>query len=391
MPVLSRLTVGWLALVGGAASLTAAAIWSERPAISLRVASAPETLAPPIIPPVTRSVFDAERIAAPDLREGDGEISAGDGGAIVPDLFDLAPSDGAYGDDYSALEGEVTITIDGAPARAPGEALREEPEAFAPPVAIRGPDPALLVETPFGKRPRIGADGRRAADVYARPFTPAGAGPKAALIMGGLGLNAALTARAIETLPAEVTLAFAPYAKDLDKWTARARAAGHEIMVEIPMETGGPNGASEATIGPAGLATRHAAAANLQRLDWLLSRFGAYCAATNYLGVKFSSDRSAMAPVMARLADAGVAYVDDTGLAPGANGLARIIAADSALDAARTLDEGFGALTRDAVSHGAAIGKTYATQAGIDAAQRWARDLAEREVALAPASALLSR
>ena len=63
-----------------------------------------------------------------------------------------------------------------------------------------------------------------------------------ALIVGGLGLNAVTTRAAIERLPPEVTLSFVPYADNLQSWIDQARAQGHEVMLEMPMEpTGYPD------------------------------------------------------------------------------------------------------------------------------------------------------
>ena len=83
--------------------------------------------------------------------------------------------------------------------------------------------------------PIIAADGRTAADAYARPFTPNGR-PKVSVVIGGLGLNAQTTRAAIETLPGEITLSFAPYAEGLQGWIDLARAHGHEVLLETPME-----------------------------------------------------------------------------------------------------------------------------------------------------------
>lgn len=137
------------------------------------------------------------------------------------------------------------------------------------------------------------------------------------LVVGGLGLNPEITARAIEELPPYITLAFAPYAKDLERWTKEARAAGHEIMVELPME--GHAGGVE-TLGPAALLTSRTEEENLQRLDWLLSRFGGYIGATNYMGGKFSASRSDLSSVLARLEALGLSYIDDTGAAANVAG-----------------------------------------------------------------------
>ena len=43
-------------------------------------------------------------------------------------------------------------------------------------------------------------------------------GGEGQLIIGGLGLNAKATRQAIESLPAEVTLSFVPYADGLQGW-----------------------------------------------------------------------------------------------------------------------------------------------------------------------------
>ena len=61
---------------------------------------------------------------------------------------------------------------------------------------------------------------------------------------------------------------------------------------------------------------------NLQRLDWLLSRFGGYFAATNYMGSKFSANEAALTPVLRKLREAGVGYIDDTGAASRAGAAA---------------------------------------------------------------------
>src|ERR1700761_8082059 len=83
--------------------------------------------------------------------------------------------------------------------------------------------------------PIIAADGRASWKAYARPFADDGR-PKIALVIGGLGLNPDQTKAAIEQLPPEVTLSFSPYAENLQAQIDHARAAGHEVMVEIPME-----------------------------------------------------------------------------------------------------------------------------------------------------------
>ena len=85
-----------------------------------------------------------------------------------------------------------------------------------------------------------GVDGARPSKVYSRPASPSrreAYSPRIALVIGGMGLAAQSTETAISTLPGEVTLGFAPYGSDLARQTALAREAGHEVVLQIPMET----------------------------------------------------------------------------------------------------------------------------------------------------------
>ena len=187
------------------------------------------------------------------------------------------------------------------------------------------PDKRLVERSHFGLLPRVGADGARPADVYARPVVePAelkGA-PRVAIMVGGLGIDEEGTIAAIDKLPAAVSLAFAPYGADLDRDAARAREAGHEILLQAPME---PFGSASAGPGPHTLTTAASEAENLESLHWLMSRFTGYIGVTNYLGGKLSADTHAFSPVLAEIATRGLDYLDD-GSSP--RSLAREIAAN---------------------------------------------------------------
>ena len=71
------------------------------------------------------------------------------------------------------------------------------------------PDKALIEQSETGPLPMRAADGRRPVDVYARPWSGA-RGARVAIVIGGLAVSQTGTQEAIEKLPAEVTLAFAP-------------------------------------------------------------------------------------------------------------------------------------------------------------------------------------
>lgn len=404
-PILGRLAWAWLAFA--AASAVAAGLvlfigdrWPGR--IALPVEGEAEQFAPPLArgdgaeAPASagRQAADITLAGGPRLR--DGAISPPEDVFATP--YEYAPF-GERDDAHELLEpaeeplGEVVITVDGRNVDEPNEAPKLAQHA---PAAIRipDPDPALLQDTLYGKAPRIGPGGLAAYRAYARPFDPGDDRPRIAIVVGGLGLNKTFTERAIEQLPPEATLAFAPYADDLEIWAAKARRAGHEIAIELPMEG---YGGDPSALGSAALLTTRTTKQNLQRLDWILSRFGAYFAATNYQGGKFSADTEAMAPVLERLRDMGVAYIDDTGAARRTARkiggqwtiVNRVIAAAGAGDSRGMLREDLEALERIARRDGEALGKTYAYEANLEEIESWAKDIEARGLTLAPASAVL--
>ena len=70
-----------------------------------------------------------------------------------------------------------------------------------------------------------------------------------------------------------VTFALAPYGADLEKLAERARANGHEVLLQVPME---PFDYPDNDPGPQTLLTSLTAEQNIDRLHWLMSRFQGY-------------------------------------------------------------------------------------------------------------------
>jgi len=104
------------------------------------------------------------------------------------------------------------------------------------------------------------------------------------IIIGGLGINASLTEDAITLLPADVTLSFAAQSSGLQGWLNKAREDGHEVMIEIPMESDAFNPSDPSANRT--LRTNNISA-NKRHLDWLLSRAQGYFGVINYNGDKF--------------------------------------------------------------------------------------------------------
>ncbi len=249
------------------------------------------------------------------------------------------------------------------------------------------PIAGLSAPGPGGPLPVIAKDGRTPFQGYARPFHDNGK-PKVALVVGGLGLNASATRAAIERLPPEVTLSFVPYADGLQAWIDLARADGHEVLLEIPME---PLDYPNNDPGPSTLMANAPRDETTRRLDWLLSRATGYFGVTNYLGGKFVTVDSAMGVFTGALKSRGLGFLDDGSAAHrGMGGLPRA-SADAVVDeqlAADSIDRQLLGLESAALQHGQALGAGFAYPVTINEVIHWAQGLASRGYQLAPASAI---
>ncbi|MBU6405935.1 MAG: divergent polysaccharide deacetylase family protein [Alphaproteobacteria bacterium] len=247
----------------------------------------------------------------------------------------------------------------------------------------------------LGPIPIIASDGRTAANAYARPFTPQSERPMIAIIVGGLGFNRRATQQAIEDLPQDVTLSFVPYASGLQDWIDTARADGHEVLLEVPMEPFDPEADDT---GPQTLQVGISPAENIERLENILSRAAGYFGVTNYQGGRFAANAQAAGPVAQALRRRGLALITTgigqrTALSSEARRAALpMTAADRVIDSQReaeAIDEQLLTLEALALQNGAAIGAGFAYPVTIDQVGRWSAELSARGYQLAPASAVL--
>ena len=274
--------------------------------------------------------------------------------------------------------GQVIITM-------PGGTTTQVLEAGQP--LTQAPIAGLTAPGPGGLLPVIATDGRNSAQVYARPFVSNGR-PRVALVIGGLGLNAQTTRRAIEALPPEITLSFVPYADGLQGWIDMARAAGHEVLLEAPME---PADYPNNDPGPYTLMSDGQPTETTRRLEWLLSRATGYFGVTNYLGARFVATPTAMSTFSQALRLRGLAFIDDGSAARTAGGIQRA-SADRIIDdqlAGDSINAQLAALEATAQRGGKALGAGFAYPVTLEAASSWARGLEARGFQLAPASAVM--
>ena len=312
------------------------------------------------------------------------------GGGQAPARIDAAPAETPL--QPAAPVGRTVTIIDGTSGK------RQE-------IVIAGPsedkiDPRLTETSKHGPLPKITADGVRPSEAYARPVKPLAGKPNAprvAIVVGGLGIGSAATADALSKLPGPVTLAFAPYGSNLSELAGRARSEGHEILVQAPME---PFDYPDNDPGPQTLLTALDATANIDRLQWVMSRFQGYVGIANTMGARFTSAEPALAPVLREVAKRGLLYLDD-GSSPrsvareiaAANNLA-FAKADAVIDAVPTaadIDRALGRLETMARERGIVVGVAGALPVTIERIAKWAKAAEGRGVQLIPISAVAKR
>jgi polysaccharide deacetylase 2 family uncharacterized protein YibQ len=264
------------------------------------------------------------------------------------------------------------------------------------PGPIADPDPALLeaaADQPGDQLPQIAPDGRMPMQVYAAGFDRTTRRPRVGLVLAGVGLNQADSDVAVRMLPRGITLAISPYAANLAKLLAAARAAEHEYLLSLPME---PQGFPLNDPGPQAMMTNLPLEQNRQRLEWALTRITGYVGVTDALGAmrgeRFAAQPDQMKQVLNELARRGLLYVAaQPGAAPPPFVWSRTI--DMVIDEPATaaeIDDRLGQLAKLARDKGSALGLATAVRpVTVRRIAVWANGLAADGLALAPVSALV--
>jgi len=258
----------------------------------------------------------------------------------------------------------------------------------------RAPIAGLTRESAFGPVPSKAAGNSLIA--YKRPFTRQGGKKPVSLIIGGLGVNRGLTQDAIQSLPADVTLSFAAHSVGLQEWVNTARADGHEVLIEIPMESAN----FDPTEPGSNRALRVALpqSENGRNLDWMLSRAQGYAGLINFNGDAFLTRADAAAPFMDRLSQTGLGFLTDGDFeAPSLPALASSVrqpfkAGHGLIDpnpSARVIAARLTGLSRDAQTGAHPVGVGFVYPETLAEVQSWIATLEAQNLQLAPATSAL--
>ena len=322
--------------------------------------------------------------AKPD--EGDGKQHSRHDGPT-----DKAPDPTIAAAKVAPPPGSKTVTIiDGSSGKSQEVVIPGNSSGVPPKATI---DPKMLETTRHGAIPQIAPDGTRASALFARPIElPPNRKdlPRIAIVVGGLGISASGTADAFTKLPAAVTFAIAPYGTDLDKLAEHARAENHEVLLQVPME---PFDYPDNDPGPQTLLTTLSADQNIDRLQWLMSRFQGYVGLASYMGARFTASETVLGPILRETAKRGLIYVDDgtsprsvAGQIAGSHNLP-FAKAELAIDEMPTpgaIDQALARLEMSARDNGTAVGIATAQPATIARIAEWAKKVEGRGFVLVP-------
>jgi len=305
------------------------------------------------------------------------------------------PSSGANVERMVTGDGSVVTKYSPRPRDGNGPVLVDAMQVGQDPRMAAIPNDNLLEDTPFGRLPITGPDGKRPMDQYARPWSGT-RGTRIAIVLSGLGLSQTGTQRAIKQLPEEITFAFAASGNSLQRWMQDARRGGHEILLQVPLE---PFDYPANDPGPDTLLTSKPVVRNIESLHRSMGEITNYTGIMNYLGGRFLADPKAMEPVMRDIGKRGLLFLDDgtsaqSKTAAVAKGTELPYAfADLQLDSqvdVNTILQKLDELERIARRNGQAIGVASAFDESIDAISKWSEEAAMRGIEIVGVAALVN-
>jgi polysaccharide deacetylase 2 family uncharacterized protein YibQ len=149
--------------------------------------------------------------------------------------------------------------------------------------------------------------------------------------------------------------------------------------------------------GPQTLLTSLSGDQNVDRLQWLMSRFQGFVGVANYMGARFTASEQALGPILRETAKRGLIFVDDgtsprsvAGQIAGANNMS-FAKADVVIDTVPTaveIDRALARLETQARERGIAVGVVTTLPIAIARVADWSKAVESRGFVLVPITAV---
>ncbi|TQV79559.1 divergent polysaccharide deacetylase family protein [Denitrobaculum tricleocarpae] len=244
---------------------------------------------------------------------------------------------------------------------------------------------------PLWQRNRQNIDQRWLKDADGNPK------PRIAFVLSELGHASIAAEEIIKKLPPAITLSFSPYAKprSLEYLSALARANGHEVMLDLPLE---PIDFPQRDPGPNALLTALEPEENLARLAWSLERTTGYVGVAVWMGSRFVGSPRQMRPLFKAIEERGIILLDN---AERENSLSMELAGefsvptlishryvDVPLASRDAIDARLAQVERIALQFGSAIAMGRPFPVTVERLAEWSTEIEKRGIVLVPISVL---
>lgn len=273
---------------------------------------------------------------------------------------------------------------------APAEPHTKAPEAVqqAALPKVTAPDHNSL---PQWQRNRQNIDRRWLKDADGKPK------PRIAFVLSELGLAPIAAEEIIKKLPPAITLSFSPYAKprSLEYLSALARANGHEVMLDLPLE---PIDFPQRDPGPKALLTALEPKENLDRLTWSLNRTTGYVGVAVWMGSRFVASPRQMRPLYEAIHERGLIVLDNAEREDslslelaGEFGVPTVSShryVDVPLASRDAIDARLAQIERIALQFGSAVAMGRPFPVTVERLAEWSADLEKRGIILVPITVL---
>lgn len=220
---------------------------------------------------------------------------------------------------------------------------------------------------------------------------PSTAAIKIAVVVEGLGLSEAATETAILKLPSAITLAFSPYSRDLKKWINMAKEHGHEVLIEVPMES---KQFPAEDPGPLGLLTSLEEEERKERLETILEEAKGAVGIIDTMGSHFRESSPHINFVFNKLREENLYYVQGRpGVRVGEANIPTTIA-DVVIDERpfrAAIDARLDYAERLAKYQGSAVAALRAKPVSFERLVLWMEQISDKDIGLAPISQVLIR
>lgn len=227
---------------------------------------------------------------------------------------------------------------------------------------------------------------------YVKPFRRPNESPMVAIIVTGLGQSRKADELALR-LDERIGLSFSPYSHTLTSWTGASRLTGHEMYVDLPVQTA--NYPASDDPGPYAILVAHSNTDNLKNFYWAMSRFQGYVGMVAGEGDVVTNKYDAFKPLADEMAKRGVLLITarDNGTHdekdPVKMSKVPVMSSDVWIDEELTqmsIQARLATLEQTAQRNGFAIGIAQAYPLSINEIKHWQENLGERGVQLAPVS-----